>query len=113
MSERWGAYEDTAKLRERITVIETNLPLLRAQMDRQAAEMDRQFRQLSEGQTLNRNYTEEKFDELAILIRSATPAKAANDKLFNAVLAVGAIATLIFIMLIVYWLWVLTGGHVV
>lgn len=105
MSGQW-AYEDTAKLRERITVIETNLPLMR-----------RELQLLSEGQANNRAYSEERFgetdkklSELTTLIKAipVTP-KPQNDRTFVGVMVTGAIATLALIVIVVFVIMYWTG----
>lgn len=101
MSDRWGAFEDAAKLRERITVIETNLPLMRA-------DIERQLRQLSEGQNANRAYTETKLNELAQLIKAAgapEPTKQNDDRVFWAIVIVGVMVGLLSLGFIASVLW--------
>lgn len=85
MSERWGSFSDVARLGERIAAVETTLPLLRA-------EMDRQFRQLHEDN-----------NEMKLLIRSQTPAATSNTRLFYAVMAVGGVVTLTLVLMLIYW----------
>lgn len=85
MSERWGSFSDVARLGERIAAVETTLPLLRA-------EMDRQFRQLHEDN-----------NEMKLLIRSQTPAATSNARLFYAVMAVGGVVTLTLVLMLIYW----------
>lgn len=105
MSDRWGAFEDVAKLRERITVIETNLPLLRA-------DNERQFRQLSENQVANRKWTEEQFTELTLLIKTAPVVpKSTNDRLFWAVVSVGVVVAVVGVLVILNWIYGVTGGN--
>ncbi len=104
MSERWG-YEDAAKLRERITAIETNLPLMRL-------DMERQFKQIGETQASNREWTEKQFTELTTLIKAVPIApKPQNDRLFVLMLIIGAIVTVILVMLITYVIFNSTGGN--
>lgn len=85
MSDRWGSFTEVARLGERVAALETTLPLLRA-------EIDRQFRQLHEDN-----------NEMKLLIRSQTPATTSNTRLFYAVMVVGAVVTLILLLMLIYW----------
>lgn len=103
MSDRWGAIDDNAKLRERVAVIETNLTAMRS-------DNDRQFRQLNEGQAANRAYTEEKLTELTTLIK-ASPAKPQDDRLFRVMLLIGGVVALILILFVIFWISTTYGGR--
>lgn len=103
MSDRWGSFEDTAKLRERITVIETNLPLLRAEV-----------KQLNDNQTNNRQWTERQFLELTshvdrkiALLTDAINAKPLptpeQGKVYNAVVGIGIGIAVIAVLLLILW----------
>lgn len=89
MSDRWGTFAEVARLAERVAALETTLPLLRA-------EIDRQFRQLHEDNK-----------EMLLLIRTQTPMTTSNTRLFYAVMAVGAIVTLTLVLMLIYWFAVL------
>lgn len=110
MSDRWGTFGDVARLGERISVLETRLPLIEQGMGRR-------FDELQAGQNNNRVYSEKEFGEmrkelgeLRTLIK-ATPVKPADDRQFVATIVIGALVTAILILVIAYWVYVLTGGR--
>lgn len=104
MSDRWGAYGDVARLGERISVLETRLPLIEQAMERR-------FDELQAGQNSNRAYSEREFGELRTLIKSSTTVKPSSDRLFVGMVVVGALVTAIFILVIALWVYTLTGGR--
>lgn len=103
MSDRWGSFEENAKLRERLSVIETNLPMLRADI-----------KQLNENQATNRSWTEEQFkgltshvDSKIVALTEAINAKPLptpeQSKTYNAVVAIGVGIGIIAALLLFLW----------
>jgi hypothetical protein len=108
MSSGWGGSEYAIRLEGRMTAIETNLPSLKA-------DVERQFRQVGENQAANRKWTEEQFAEnrawtekqfadLTTLIKTmpAQQPEPQDGRTFRAVMATGAVATAILLILIAF-----------
>lgn len=105
MSDRWGAFEENAKLRERVLAVELNIPQL-------IKEMDRRFSEVRENQAANRAWTERQFAELAALIKGVqVPPKAQDDRLFWAVVVVGVLVAVVGLALVGSWIFASTGGN--
>lgn len=101
MSERWGSFQEVARLGERLTALETTLPHLRI-------DMERRFDQLSNNQIMNRAWTEKQFEELKVAV-AARPVASATEKRVELIVA-GIAAGIVILIVLLFLLWLRLGA---